>query len=180
MRPKELLKYVVSEIPAAAARLSRKDSKTAWSRATKEVLCELGRNKGFSPYASAHSGGKRLHEFLLDVVWYSELNGGIRLAVESELGGPEAVLYDFEKLMCIKSPLKLLLVEQGRPRMVERLERYEETKIPLTLKYLTLKALSTEGKEKLNKVKPRSIAQASRVSGVTPSDISILLVYLKN
>jgi tRNA uridine 5-carboxymethylaminomethyl modification enzyme len=64
--------------------------------------------------------------------------------------------------------------------MVDRLERYEGTIIPLTLNYLTLKALSTEGKEKLNRVKPRSIAQASRIPGVTPSDISILLVYLKN
>jgi len=64
--------------------------------------------------------------------------------------------------------------------MIERLERYEDTKIPLTLNYLTLKALSTEGREKLNRVKPRSIAQASRIPGITPSDISILLVYLRN
>lgn len=63
---------------------------------------------------------------------------------------------------------------------VERLEKYEGTNIPLTLNYLTLKSLSAEGKEKLQKVKPRSIGQASRISGVTPSDISILLVYLKN
>ena len=63
---------------------------------------------------------------------------------------------------------------------VDRLEKYESTKIPLTLNYLTLKALSTEGREKLNKFKPRSIGQATRISGVTPSDISILLVYLKN
>ncbi len=63
---------------------------------------------------------------------------------------------------------------------VARLEKHEETKIPLTLNYLNLKALSTEGREKLNKVKPRSIGQASRIAGVTPSDISILLVYLKN
>ena len=63
---------------------------------------------------------------------------------------------------------------------VERLEKYEDTKIPLTLNYLELKALSAEGREKLNKVKPRSIGQASRISGVSPSDISILLVYLKN
>jgi len=63
---------------------------------------------------------------------------------------------------------------------VERLEKYEGTAIPLTLNYLNLKALSTEGREKLSKVKPRSIGQASRISGVTPSDISILLVYLKN
>ena len=63
---------------------------------------------------------------------------------------------------------------------IERLEKYESTKIPLTLNYLNLRALSTEGREKLNKFKPRSIGQASRISGVTPSDISILLVYLKN
>jgi tRNA uridine 5-carboxymethylaminomethyl modification enzyme len=62
---------------------------------------------------------------------------------------------------------------------VERLEKYEETKIPLTLNYLILKALSTEGREKLHRIKPRSIGQASRISGVTPSDISVLLVYLK-
>ncbi len=64
--------------------------------------------------------------------------------------------------------------------MVDRLERYEDAKIPLTLNYLSLKALSAEGREKLNKIKPRSIGQASRISGVTPSDIAILLVYLKN
>lgn len=63
---------------------------------------------------------------------------------------------------------------------VERLERYETTNIPLNFNYLNLKALSNEGREKLNRVKPRSIGQASRISGVTPSDISILLVYLKN
>ena len=64
--------------------------------------------------------------------------------------------------------------------MVNKLEKYESLKIPSTLNYLMLKALSTEGREKLHKVKPRSIGQASRISGVTPSDISILLVYLKN
>lgn len=64
--------------------------------------------------------------------------------------------------------------------MVDKLERYELSQIPLNLNYSRLKALSTEGREKLNKVKPRSIGQASRIPGVTPSDISILLVYLKN
>jgi tRNA uridine 5-carboxymethylaminomethyl modification enzyme len=63
--------------------------------------------------------------------------------------------------------------------MIAKLERYEDTIIPLTLNYSNLKALSAEGREKLERFKPRSIAQASRISGVTPSDISILLVYLK-
>jgi len=62
---------------------------------------------------------------------------------------------------------------------IDKLGKYEDLKIPLDFDYLGLKALSTEGREKLNSVKPRSVAQASRISGVTPSDISILLVYLK-
>ncbi len=63
---------------------------------------------------------------------------------------------------------------------VAKLEKYESTKIPFNFDFKIIKQLSTEGREKLNKVKPRSIGQASRISGVTPSDISILLVYLKN
>lgn len=63
--------------------------------------------------------------------------------------------------------------------MINKLEKYDKLQIPLTLNYLNLKNLSNEGKEKLNKVKPRSIGQAMRISGVTPSDISVLLVYLK-
>ena len=63
---------------------------------------------------------------------------------------------------------------------VAKLERYEETTIPINFNFNIIKQLSTEGREKLNKFKPRSIGQASRISGVTPSDISILLVYLKN
>ena len=63
---------------------------------------------------------------------------------------------------------------------IESLERYEDKEIPLNLNYFNLKSLGTEAKERLNKIKPRSIGQASRISGVTPSDISVLLVYLKN
>jgi tRNA uridine 5-carboxymethylaminomethyl modification enzyme len=63
---------------------------------------------------------------------------------------------------------------------VEKMEKYEDLKIPINLDYNSIKQLSAEGREKLSKVKPRSIGQASRISGVTPSDISILLVYLKS
>lgn len=92
----------------------------------------------------------------------------------------ESLLNDEIALEQVEIELKYEGYIKRQYEMVERLERYEDTKIPLTLNYLTLKALSAEGREKLNRVKPRSIAQASRISGVTPSDISILLVYLKN
>jgi tRNA uridine 5-carboxymethylaminomethyl modification enzyme len=60
------------------------------------------------------------------------------------------------------------------------MERLEKVGIPLNFDYHNIKTISAEGKEKLAKVKPRTIGQAARISGVTPSDISILLVYLKN
>lgn len=60
----------------------------------------------------------------------------------------------------------------------EKMLRLEKVSIPLKTIYNDLKGLSTEAKEKLSEIKPTTIGQASRVSGVTPSDISVLLVYL--
>lgn len=61
--------------------------------------------------------------------------------------------------------------------MAEKLERLEEVKIPESFDYHKLNSLSKESREKLHKIKPRTLGQASRISGVTPADISVLLVY---
>ena len=60
----------------------------------------------------------------------------------------------------------------------EKLDKWENLLISSTFDYDVLKALSFEGKEKLKKSRPETIGQASRISGVSPSDISILLVYM--
>ncbi|MFT6726688.1 MAG: tRNA uridine 5-carboxymethylaminomethyl modification enzyme [Flavobacteriales bacterium] len=62
--------------------------------------------------------------------------------------------------------------------MADKLSRLEDVKISTDLPYETLGGLSAEAKEKLNALKPSSIGQASRISGIKPSDISVLLVYL--
>ena len=54
----------------------------------------------------------------------------------------------------------------------------ENFKIPLKFDYIAIPALSAEGKQKLNKVRPETMGQASRISGVTPADLSIITVYL--
>lgn len=59
-----------------------------------------------------------------------------------------------------------------------KLSRLEEVSIPSSMDYSGLKSLSSEAKEKLSKIKPVTIGQASRVSGVSPSDISVLLIHL--
>ena len=69
---------------------------------------------------------------------------------------------------------------QRQQDLIKKMEKLEEMKIPESFDYLKLKTISNESKEKLHKIRPRSIGQASRISGVSPSDISILLVYLKN
>ncbi|TLF46509.1 tRNA uridine-5-carboxymethylaminomethyl(34) synthesis enzyme MnmG [Maribacter aurantiacus] len=60
----------------------------------------------------------------------------------------------------------------------DKLNRLESVKIPDNFDYKKLKSLSFEAREKLSAIKPVTISQASRISGVTPSDISVLLVYL--
>jgi tRNA uridine 5-carboxymethylaminomethyl modification enzyme len=60
----------------------------------------------------------------------------------------------------------------------EKLTRLEDMKIPENFDYTKLKSLSFEAREKLNKIRPVSISQASRISGVSPNDISVLLVYM--
>jgi tRNA uridine 5-carboxymethylaminomethyl modification enzyme len=64
-------------------------------------------------------------------------------------------------------------------REVERHEHYENLKLPADIDYLDVKALSIEVRQKLNKHRPETLGQASRISGVTPAAISLLLVYLK-
>lgn len=61
---------------------------------------------------------------------------------------------------------------------VAKLTRLENIKIPEDFDYTILSSLSTEAKQKMSKVRPKTIAQAGRISGVSPSDMNVLLVYL--
>ena len=60
----------------------------------------------------------------------------------------------------------------------DKLKRLEYVKIPEDIDYFKFSSLSNESKEKLNEVKPVNIGQAARISGIKPSDVSILLIYL--
>ena len=62
---------------------------------------------------------------------------------------------------------------------VKKFKKLETKILPEDIDYETLKGISLEARQKLNKFKPRSIGQASRISGVSPADVSVLLVYLQ-
>ena len=67
-------------------------------------------------------------------------------------------------------------IERER-RIADKILRLENVKIPANFDYNSLKSLSIESRQKLSRIKPQTIAQASRIPGVSPADISILLVY---
>ncbi|MBD0297394.1 MAG: tRNA uridine-5-carboxymethylaminomethyl(34) synthesis enzyme MnmG [Flavisolibacter sp.] len=62
--------------------------------------------------------------------------------------------------------------------LVQRMSQMESLAIPAHFDYTRINALSAEAKEKLNKVKPQTLGQASRISGINPSDVQILMVYM--
>ena len=64
-------------------------------------------------------------------------------------------------------------------RQVEEMKRLEDRLLPEQLDYLSIQGLRLEARQKLQAIRPRSLGQASRVSGVSPADVAVLMVYLK-
>lgn len=62
---------------------------------------------------------------------------------------------------------------------VEKFKKLEQKILPKEIDYNNIKGLRIEARQKLNKIKPNSVGQASRISGVSPADISVLLIYLE-
>lgn len=82
-----------------------------------------------------------------------------------------------------KEEVEIQIKYEGYIRMqeaqVEKFKKLEEKILKEDIDYEKINGISLEGRQKLNKFKPRSIGQASRISGVSPADISVLLVYLQ-
>ncbi len=83
-----------------------------------------------------------------------------------------------EDLETIEIALKYQSYIAKEEELVKKSSRYEELEISEAFDYLQLTSLSWEARDKLTMVKPKTIGQASRISGVSPADISVLLVYL--
>ncbi|BDG49246.1 MULTISPECIES: tRNA uridine-5-carboxymethylaminomethyl(34) synthesis enzyme MnmG [Parageobacillus] len=119
----------------------------------------------------------------------SELKDGIRAA--DLLRRPEMTYEHIKQLAPAEEEISPEVAEQVEIQIkyegyiqkslqqVERLKKMENKKIPEDIDYDAIHGLATEARQKLKQVRPLSIAQASRISGVNPADISILLVYLE-
>ncbi|CUA79782.1 tRNA uridine-5-carboxymethylaminomethyl(34) synthesis enzyme MnmG [Anoxybacillus suryakundensis] len=119
----------------------------------------------------------------------SELKDGIRAAdllkrpemtyEHIQMIAPAEQLVDPEVAEQVEIQIKYEGYIEKSLQQVEKLKKMENKKIPEDIDYDAITGLATEARQKLKQVRPLSIAQASRISGVNPADISILLVYLE-
>ena len=91
---------------------------------------------------------------------------------------------DAEKMyQAVQEAVEITVKYQGyisrQLRQVEEMKRLERTPLPEGLEYSAIKGLRLEARQKLDRIRPKNLGQASRVSGVSPADVAVLMVYLK-
>lgn len=94
------------------------------------------------------------------------------------LSAPEAPYDDRSMVLNVETDIKYAGYIQKQSQSVKRLAQAHKVTIPPTLNYSEIKQLSNEGRETLGKLRPSTLAQAMRLSGVTPADVAILQVML--
>jgi tRNA U34 5-carboxymethylaminomethyl modifying enzyme MnmG/GidA len=104
-----------------------------------------------------------------------ELNGLKLKEILSHL----AVQYNDDVVQEVEFSTKYAGYIKRNQQLMARFTRYEDYSIPAALNYSSLDSLSSEAKEKLSKIRPASFGQASRISGISPADLAVLLVYLE-
>jgi len=86
--------------------------------------------------------------------------------------------FDDETITIAEISMKYEGYIRKEQEMVNKMDRLESVRLADHFDYKALKSLSFEAREKLHQIRPRTIGQASRISGVSPSDISVLLVHV--
>jgi tRNA uridine 5-carboxymethylaminomethyl modification enzyme len=91
----------------------------------------------------------------------------------------EETILSAEEIKVVETEVKYEGFIERQLKEIARLKKIERIKVPHGMDYRNINGLSSEIKEKLSAIKPINLGQASRISGVTPSAISILMVYLE-
>jgi tRNA uridine 5-carboxymethylaminomethyl modification enzyme len=108
-----------------------------------------------------------------------EINKFLELGYFSDSTTAQALRENTDALRQIDIELKYEGYIKRQEEHVANFNQSENEEIPPGFDYSKIKSLSSEGREKLGKVKPRSLGQASRIAGVSPADVSILAIYMK-
>lgn len=110
---------------------------------------------------------------LYDLMKRTELNYDNTLFLDPERPDLRKEIKDY-----VETIIKYEGYIQKQIAQVDQFKKLENRKIPKDINYDDVKSLRIEARQKLNKIRPDSIGQASRISGVSPADINVLLVYL--
>ena len=131
---------------------------------------------------------EQVNEFL-DKYGSSRISAGIKLAdllKRTELNYKALLEIDNDRPLLTKAEAQEVEIQvkyEGYIKMqedqVEKFKKLEDKHLSEDINYDDIKGLRIEARQKLNKVKPQSIGQASRISGVSPADVSVLLIYLE-
>lgn len=106
---------------------------------------------------------------------YNLLNADPELKSQAEVITSDQDVYDQVEIQ-----IKYAGYIEKEFEMVEEMSKQEDTLIPNQLDYGQISSLSAEGKQKMERIRPETLGQAGRISGVSPSDVAVLMVYLKN
>ena len=127
----------------------------------------------------------KLIEQEIQRVWHVNLGPSKELNEYLEKSGTEPLSSGIKLAQLIRRPQLsyegLRFVDPQRPELLEQVEamrKLEKKALPADLDYSQINGLRLEAIEKLNKIKPLSVGQASRISGVNPADINVLQIYL--
>ncbi|MDD5436787.1 MAG: tRNA uridine-5-carboxymethylaminomethyl(34) synthesis enzyme MnmG, partial [Candidatus Omnitrophica bacterium] len=96
-----------------------------------------------------------------------------------EVSGEDANSLSAEEVRSIETEIKYEGYIRRQVGEIARLDKIERIRIPDGIDYKNINGISAEIKEKLEKIRPVNLGQASRISGVTPAAVSILIVYLE-
>lgn len=156
-------RWVAFEVKYIAAKKEKQRLKNTWIQANDMQADEI-------------LGQSRNHEYsLLELLKRPKINYQILSQIES--GQP--FLTDATLISVVENQIKYAGYIKRQLKEIEKYRNNENTALPNNMDYGSIKALSSEVIQKLNEHRPETIGQASRMQGVTPASISILLVYLK-
>jgi tRNA uridine 5-carboxymethylaminomethyl modification enzyme len=151
-------------------KIERGKSYLAAERVTPGEINELLLTRGSDPISESELLGqilKRSEVVLRDLLLLNRISSSPEM---HELGD------DSESRDAVQFEVKYEGYLKRQAEQIRLFEKSEQMPLPEEFDFLAVKSLSTEGRERLQRVRPRSIGQASRISGVTPADISILMI----
>ena len=149
------------------------ERKSQYEKATKEMEVSLGSNET---------------ENILKAHGFNKAQGGLTKAdlvrrgisikeIKDEFGGFDGIDGFVLDIVELDAKYKGYL-EKGLEQ-IEKAKRLEDKLLPTDIDYLSIEGLRLEARQKLDKIRPLSLGQASRISGVSPADVAVLMVYLK-